>query len=87
MDKKFKVTVDEAIQHRGLSFIEVLIQCPIQQRRIFNLRRPIQTLPPRILQMFQDCTYVKDRPERESYLYAIPRESPEAALEAGNTYF
>ncbi|MCK4399946.1 2-oxoacid:ferredoxin oxidoreductase subunit beta, partial [Candidatus Bathyarchaeota archaeon] len=45
-------SIKEAIEHKGFSFIEVLSQCPTQQRRIFNLRGPVDSLPPRILDMF-----------------------------------
>jgi len=42
----------EALQHKGFAFIEILSQCPTQQRRVFNLRGPLESLPPRILEMF-----------------------------------
>jgi 2-oxoglutarate ferredoxin oxidoreductase subunit beta len=73
-------SIKEALEHKGFSFIEVLSQCPTQQRRIFNLRGPIDSLPPRILDMFRESTVVKDRPDRGSYLYAVPKSSPEEAL-------
>ena len=68
-------SIKEAIQHKGFSFIEILSQCPTQQRRIFNLRGPLESLPSRILEMFNESTYIRDRPVKTSYLYAIPSES------------
>jgi 2-oxoglutarate ferredoxin oxidoreductase subunit beta len=73
-------SIKEAITHKGFSFIEVLSQCPTQQRRIFNLRGPVDSLPPRILDMFAESTVVKDRPDRGGYVYAVPKDSPEKAL-------
>ena len=73
-------SIKEAITHKGFSFIEVLSQCPTQQRRIFNLRGPVDSLPPRILDMFAESTVVKGRPDRGSYVYAIPKASPEETL-------
>ena len=73
-------SIKEAIQHKGFSFIEILSQCPTQQRRIFNLRGPLESLPPRILEMFNESTYIKDRPEKTSHLYAVPSESPGETL-------
>jgi len=73
-------SIREAIQHTGFSFIEVLSQCPTQQRRMFGMRDPVHVLPTRILEMFSESTYVRGRPEKEEYGYAIPKESPEEAL-------
>ncbi len=73
-------SIKDAIQHRGFSFIEVLSQCPTQQRHIFNLRGPLQELPARILEMFSESTYVRDRPERGSYFYVVPKNTPEEAM-------
>lgn len=73
-------SIKEAITHKGFSFIEVLSQCPTQQRRIFNLRGPVDSLPPRILDMFAESTVVKDRPDRGGYVYAVPKVSPEEVL-------
>ena len=73
-------SIREAIQHPGFSFIEVLSQCPTQQRRMFGMRDPVHVLPTRILEMFSESTYVRGRPEKEEYGYAIPTESPEEAL-------
>ena len=64
--------IKEAIQHKRFSFIEVLSQCPTQQRRIFNLRGPLDTLSPRILDMFGESTYTRNRPEKTKYVYAVP---------------
>ena len=74
--------IKEAIEHKGFSFIEVLSQCPTQQRRIFNLRGPLDTLPPRILEMFSESTYTRNRPIREDYVYAIPDRSVEETLKS-----
>ncbi len=73
-------SIKEALQHRGFSFIEVLSQCPTQQRRIFNMRGPIQGIPSRILEMFSESTYIRGRPQRGSYFYAIPRGAAEDAV-------
>ncbi|MBN2334998.1 hypothetical protein JXL21_05520 [Candidatus Bathyarchaeota archaeon] len=73
-------SIKEAIQHKGFSFIEVLSQCPTQQRRIFNLRGPLDSLPPRILDMFSESTVVKDKPGKGGYLYALPKGTPEETL-------
>lgn len=70
-------SIKDAIQHKGFSFIEVLSQCPTQQRRIFKLRSPIETLPVRILEMFKESTYNRNRPEKTKYFYALPVGSPD----------
>ncbi len=72
--------IKEALQHKGFGFIEVLSQCPTQQRRIFNLRGPLDTLPPRILDMFMESTYNRNRETRGGYLYAVPKTSVEKTL-------
>jgi 2-oxoglutarate ferredoxin oxidoreductase subunit beta len=73
-------SIREAIQHPGFSFIEVLSQCPTQQRRMFGMRDPVHVLPTRILEMFSESVYVRGRPGKEEYGYAVPTESPEEAL-------
>lgn len=73
-------SIKEAIQHRGFSLIEVISQCPTQQRRMFNMRDPVHRLPSRILEMFSESTYIRGRPLRENYRYAIPIVSPESTL-------
>ncbi len=73
-------SIKEAILHPGFSFIEVLSQCPTQQRRMFGMRDPVHVLPTRILKMFSESTYVRGRPE-DIYSYAVPTESPEETLE------
>jgi len=75
-------SIEEAIQHKGFSFIEVMSQCPTQQRRIFGMHGPLKAIPSRILEMFSESTYVRGRPPRGSYLYAIPKGAPEDALGA-----
>ena len=67
--------IKEAIQHKGFSFIEVLSQCPTQQRRIFNLRGTLDSLPPRILDMFMESTVVRNRTQKNDYLYAVPAKN------------
>jgi len=74
--------IKEALQHKGFSFIEVLSQCPTQQRRIFNLRGPLDTLPPRILDMFGESTYIRNRPERTEYVYVVPEKRIEDTIRA-----
>ncbi len=74
--------IKEALQHKGFSFIEVLSQCPTQQRRIFNLRGPLDRLPPRILDMFMESTYNRNRETRGGYLYAVPESNPKKTLDA-----
>jgi hypothetical protein len=74
-------SIKEALGHKGFSFIEVLSQCPTQQRRIFNLRGPVDSLSPRILEMFRESTFVKGRKDKEDYFYAVPSGSPENALD------
>jgi len=76
--------IKEAIQHKGFSFIEVLSQCPTQQRRIFNLRGSLDTLPPRILEMFGESTIIRDRPEKLEYVYAVPKNNLRETLNAVN---
>jgi 2-oxoglutarate ferredoxin oxidoreductase subunit beta len=73
-------SVKEGIKNKGFSFIEVLSQCPTQQRKIFNLKGPIDSLPPRILKMFKESTTLKGKKNREDYFYAIPKRSPEETL-------
>lgn len=76
--------IKEALQHKGFSFIEVLSQCPTQQRRIFNLRGPLDSLPPRILDMFMESTYNRNRESKDGYLYAVPDSNPKKTLDAVN---
>ena len=76
--------IKEALQHKGFSFIEVLSQCPTQQRRIFNLRGPLDSLPPRILDMFMESTYNRNRESKGGYLYAVPDSNPKKTLDAVN---
>jgi 2-oxoglutarate ferredoxin oxidoreductase subunit beta len=73
-------SIKEALQHRGFSFLEVLSQCPTQQRRLFGLRGPMRELPSRILEMFAESTCIRGRPPKGSYLYAVPRGDPESVL-------
>ncbi|TRO47952.1 2-oxoacid:ferredoxin oxidoreductase subunit beta [Candidatus Bathyarchaeota archaeon] len=73
-------SIEEGIQNRGFSFIEVLSQCPTQQRRMFNIRDTVQRLPVRMLRMLEESTYVKGREARGSVCYAVPKESPDTTL-------
>jgi len=74
-------SIEEGIQNRGFSFIEVLSQCPTQQRRMFNIRDTVQRLPVRLLRMLEESTYVKGRGARGSIRYAVPKESPDETLQ------
>lgn len=73
-------SIEEALQHKGFSFIEVLSQCPTQQRRMFRMSSPMQNIPSRILEMFSESTHVRGRPLSDNYFYAVPKASPEEAL-------
>jgi 2-oxoglutarate ferredoxin oxidoreductase subunit beta len=74
-------SIREAILNKGFSLIEVLSQCPTQQRRMFNMRDPVYRLPTRILEMFSESTYIRGRPQRKDYRYALAVDSPEKALD------
>ncbi|NQT09163.1 2-oxoacid:ferredoxin oxidoreductase subunit beta [Candidatus Bathyarchaeota archaeon] len=74
-------SIKEAIQNKGFSFIEVLTQCPTQQRRMFNMRDAVHRLPVRMLKMLDESTHVKGRKIRENIRYALPKESPDMTLE------
>ncbi len=74
-------SMKEAMQNPGFSFIEVVSQCPTQQRNILGLRAPAQELPSRLLDMFAESTYQTDKQEK-AYVYAVPSGEPEAALKA-----
>lgn len=73
-------SIMEAIQHRGFSFIEVLSQCPTNQRHIFKIRAPIEELPARILEMFAESTYIRGRPTETGYIYILPKIPAEEAI-------
>jgi hypothetical protein len=70
----------EALSHPGFAFIEVLSQCPTQQRRMFGFRDPVYRLPTRILKMFSESTFVNGRPEPEGYRYAVPQKNVDEAM-------
>jgi hypothetical protein len=72
-------SIREAIQHRGFAFIEVMCQCPTQQRRLLGFRDPVHKLPTRILEMFSESTYTRGR-EPDGYGYIVPVSSPEETL-------
>jgi 2-oxoglutarate/2-oxoacid ferredoxin oxidoreductase subunit beta len=74
-------SMKEAMQNPGFSFIEVVSQCPTQQRNILGLRAPAQELPSRLLDMLGESTYQADKAEKP-YVYAVPAGEPEAALKA-----
>jgi pyruvate/2-oxoacid:ferredoxin oxidoreductase beta subunit len=63
--------IKEMLMHKGFSFIEVLSQCPTQQRRIFDLKGPLESLAPRILEMFKESTYIRNRSQKSEYVYAV----------------
>ena len=73
-------SIKDGIQNRGFSFIEVLSQCPTQQRRMFNIRDSVHRLPVRMLKMLEESTYVRDRRIPGKVHYAVPRDTPEATL-------
>ncbi len=76
-------SIREAIEHRGFAFIEVLCQCPTQQRKLLGFRDPVHKLPTRILEMYSESTYIRGR-EPGGYGYAIPDSSVEEALRKVN---
>ena len=75
-------SIGEALGHGGFSFIEVLSQCPTQQRRLFEMRGPVRHVPSRILEMFSESTYVRGSLPKGSYVYAVPRGAPGESLRA-----
>jgi len=75
-------SIKEGLQHRGFAFIEVMSQCPTQQRNILGIRATPQELPSRLLDMWAESTYIRGRPERVRYLYAVPSKAPEEAMKA-----
>ncbi|MBS7637791.1 hypothetical protein KEJ49_02715 [Candidatus Bathyarchaeota archaeon] len=77
-------SIMEGIQHKGFSFIEVLSQCPTNQRHIFRIRAPIEELPTRILEMFAESTYIRGRPARTDYFYILPKIPAEEAIKEVN---
>jgi 2-oxoglutarate ferredoxin oxidoreductase subunit beta len=70
-------SIKEGIENEGFSFIEVLSQCPTQQRRIFNIRDVVHRLPRRMLEVIEESTYVRGRPVRENVRYAVPKGTPD----------
>ena len=80
-------SIKEGIQNRGFSFIEVLTQCPTQQRRMFKMRDAVHRLPVRMLKMLDESTFIKGRTIRDNVMYAIPKDSPDATLEEIKTKF
>ncbi|HUS78461.1 MAG TPA: thiamine pyrophosphate-dependent enzyme [Patescibacteria group bacterium] len=70
-------SIKEGIENEGFSFIEVLSQCPTQQRRIFNIRDVVHRLPRRVLEVIEESTYVRGRPVWENVRYAVPKGSPD----------
>jgi 2-oxoglutarate/2-oxoacid ferredoxin oxidoreductase subunit beta len=75
-------SIKEAMQNPGFSFIEILSQCPTQQRNIIGIRAPAQELPSRLLDMLAESTYLVDREERRRYIYTVLMGESEIALEA-----
>ncbi len=74
-------SMKEAMQNPGFSFIEVVSQCPTQQRNILGLRAPAQELPSRLLDMLQESTYQADKKEKDC-CYAVPAGDAETVLKA-----
>ncbi len=74
-------SMKEAMQNPGFSFIEVLSQCPTQQRSILGVKASPQDLPWRLLEMLGESSRIAGR-EEKGYLYAIPSGMPEDALKA-----
>jgi 2-oxoglutarate ferredoxin oxidoreductase subunit beta len=74
-------SMKEAMQNPGFSFIEVMSQCPTQQRNILGVRAPAQELPSRLLDLLAESTYQADKKEKE-YFYAVPTSDAEATLKA-----
>ena len=74
-------SIEEAIENRGFSFIEALSPCPTRQRRLFGLRGPIHEVPSKIMEMFAESSYIRGRISEKDYCYAVPKSSPERALE------
>jgi 2-oxoglutarate ferredoxin oxidoreductase subunit beta len=74
-------SIKEAIQHPGFGFIEVLSQCPTQQRRMFGFRDPVHKIPSKILRMLLESTYIRGKTQLDNYVYAIPVGSPEDCIE------
>ena len=75
-------SIEEALQNEGFSFIEVLSQCPTQQRRMFGLSGTSFEIPQRILEMFLESTFIRGQPLKNDYLYAIPKTTPEALFKS-----
>ena len=75
-------SMEEALRNRGFSFVEVLSPCPTRQRRIFGFRNPVHEVPSRIMEMISESTYLSGREPIGDYCYAVPKMSPEKALEA-----
>jgi len=78
-------SMEEAIENRGFSFIEVISPCPTRQRRIFGFRNPIYEVPSRIMEMLVESIYIRGREPKGHYCYAIPRAGVKEALEAVET--
>ena len=65
-------SMKEAMQNPGFSFIEVLSQCPTQQRNILGVRAPAQELPSRLLEMLAESTYIQTSRRRRLRLRDAP---------------
>jgi hypothetical protein len=73
-------SIKEGLQNDGFSFIEVMSQCPTQQRNILNIRASPQELPSRLLDMLAESTYISGHEERTKYFYVIPNKAAEDTL-------
>lgn len=72
--RELRRSIMAAMKNKGFSFVEVLSQCPIQQRRLFNLRPSDQLdMSSQILEMFKESTYIRHMPREENYFYIVPK--------------
>jgi len=74
-------SIEEAIENKGFSFIEVFSPCPTRQRRLFGFRNPIHEVPSKIMEMLDESSYIRRR-TKEDYCYVVPKSSPEKILKA-----
>lgn len=67
-------SIKDALSNKGFSFIEVLSKCPIRHRRTLNLTGSVQhEIPSKLLKVFKESTYIRQRPREENYFYVVPR--------------
>ena len=75
-------SMKEAMQNPGFSFIEVLSQCPTQQRNILGIRAPAQELPSRLLDMLAESTISTTRRRRRATSIRSSPVSPSPHIKA-----